>query len=252
MYVVLIDIMQLVMVVGVFYDLVIDDLLSLFVKGFGNMMLYGFFEMFCDDICNGKLLEVLWIILLFVYSEYLGLLSFVQGGWYVQVVFDVLMVNLEVWSKIVLLVNYDENDGFFDYMLLLVVLLCNFDGMFVGGYMLLVVDVVVEYYDFMLVMLSQLVVDGCLYGLGLCVLMWIVLLWSCGGWVNLQVFDYMLMLCFFEKCFGVVELQISVYCCVVCGDLMSVFNFCMLNNELLLMFVGCMMKSQVDVLSVVQ
>ncbi|MGA9616897.1 MAG: alkaline phosphatase family protein, partial [Serratia proteamaculans] len=50
------------------------------------------------------------------YSEHPGPSSPVQGGWFTQEILNALTDNPEVWSKTVLLVNYDENDGFFDHM----------------------------------------------------------------------------------------------------------------------------------------
>lgn len=38
-----------------------------------------------------------------------------QGGWYMQEVLNALTARPEVWSKTVLIVNFDENDGFFDH-----------------------------------------------------------------------------------------------------------------------------------------
>ncbi len=40
----------------------------------------------------------------------------VQGAWFLQEVLDALTANPEVWSKTVLLVNFDENDGYFDHV----------------------------------------------------------------------------------------------------------------------------------------
>ncbi|MBC8831276.1 phospholipase C, phosphocholine-specific, partial [Escherichia coli] len=39
-----------------------------------------------------------------------------QGAYYLQRLLDTLTANPDVWSKTVLFVNYDENDGFFDHM----------------------------------------------------------------------------------------------------------------------------------------
>ena len=73
-------------------------------------MPYGFLESLRDDIRNGALPEVSWIIPPSVYSEHPGRRR--AAG--TQAVLDALTANPEVWSKTVLLVNYDENDGFFD------------------------------------------------------------------------------------------------------------------------------------------
>lgn len=55
-------------------------------------------------------------MLLQLYSEHPGPSSPVQGAWYIQEVLNVLTENPQVWSQTVLLVNFDENDGFFDHV----------------------------------------------------------------------------------------------------------------------------------------
>ena len=71
---------------------------------------------FRHDVQQGKLPQVSWIIAPAAYSEHPGPSSPVQGGWFTQEILNALTENPEVWSKTVLLVNYDENDGFFDHM----------------------------------------------------------------------------------------------------------------------------------------
>ena len=39
-----------------------------------------------------------------------------QGAWYIQETLDALTANPDVWSKTVLLINFDENDGYFDHV----------------------------------------------------------------------------------------------------------------------------------------
>ena len=38
------------------------------------------------------------------------------GAWYISKVVDILVDNPELWSKTALLINYDEEGGFFDHM----------------------------------------------------------------------------------------------------------------------------------------
>ncbi len=89
----------------------------------------------------------------------------------------------------------------------------------------------VEYHDYAPATTSQPAIDGRPYGPGPRVPMWVVSPWSRGGWVNSQVCDHTSTLLFLEKCFGVVEPQISAYRRAVCGDLTSAFNFERPNNE---------------------
>ena len=102
---------------GPAYNPDIDDALSPLAKGFGNTMPEGLLETFRNDIQNGTLPSVSRIIPPSQYSEHPGPSSPAQGGWYVQQIPDALTANPEIWSQTVLLVNYDENDGFFDHLL---------------------------------------------------------------------------------------------------------------------------------------
>jgi phospholipase C len=67
-------------------------------------------------VLDGKLPQVSWIVAPATYSEHPGPSSPVQGGWYIQEVLDALTASPEVWSKTVFIVNFDENDGYFDHM----------------------------------------------------------------------------------------------------------------------------------------
>ncbi len=49
-------------------------------------------------------------------SEHPSSGSPIQGAWFIQQILDALTAVPEVWSKTVFLVNYDENDGFFDHI----------------------------------------------------------------------------------------------------------------------------------------
>ena len=60
--------------------------------------------------------QVSWIVAPAAYSEHPGPSSPVQGAWYTQQVLEALTADPDVWSKTVLLVNFDENDGFFDHV----------------------------------------------------------------------------------------------------------------------------------------
>ena len=240
------DITQPVGLAGAFYDPAIDDALSPLAKGFGNTMPQGFLETFRADIAAGTLPAVSWIIPPSVYSEHPGPSSPAQGGWYVQEVLDSLTANPEVWSKTVLLINYDENDGFFDHMPPPAAPSRNPDGSLAGGYTLTDADAAVEYHDYAPATASQPARDGKPYGPGPRVALWAVSPWSRGGWVNSQVFDHTSTLMFLEKRFGVAEPQISPWRRAVCGDLTSCFNFVNPNGETLPTLSGKTTKLTVD------
>lgn len=51
-----------------------------------------------------------------IYCEHPGPSSPVQGSWFIQEILDALTAVPEVWSKTVFLINFDENDGYFDHV----------------------------------------------------------------------------------------------------------------------------------------
>ena len=246
------DIAQDVTRAGPFYDAAIDDALSPLAKGFHNTMPHGFLETFREDISNGKLPAVSWIIAPSAYSEHPACSSPAQGGWYVQEILDALTANPVVWSKTVLLINFDENDGLFDHLPAPCAPSINADGGIAGGTTLSDADIAVEYHNYTPATGTQPAIDGRPYGPGPRVPMWIVSPWSRGGWVNSQVFDHTSVLQFLEQRFGVIEPQISAYRRAVCGDLTSCFNFVNPNAEALPALGGRSSKADVDALALAQ
>jgi phospholipase C len=121
-------------------------------------------------------------------------------------VVEALTANPEVWSKTVLLINYDENDGFFDHMPPPLPAASPAMGAST-------VSVEGELYD------------GQPVGLGPRVPMIVVSPFSTGGWVNSQVFDHTSVIRFLEARFGVEEPNISPWRRAVTGDLTSAFDF---------------------------
>lgn len=187
---------------------------------------------FRADVQQGKLPQVSWIIAPAAYSEHPGPSSPVQGGWFTQEILNALTDNPEVWSKTVLLVNYDENDGFFDHMPSPSAPSLRKDGSFAGKS---TVPFDTEIFQHVAPPGSQEQPppDGRIYGPGPRVPMLILSPWSRGGWVNSQVFDHTSVLQFLEKRFQVHEPNISAWRRAVCGDLTSAFNFVDPNGETL-------------------
>ncbi|MGQ8776470.1 phosphocholine-specific phospholipase C [Serratia sp. NA_112.1] len=187
---------------------------------------------FRNDVQQGKLPQVSWIIAPAAYSEHPGPSSPVQGGWFTQEILNALTDNPEVWSKSVLLVNYDENDGFFDHMPSPSAPSLREDGSFAGKS---TVPFDSEIFQHVAPPGSQEQPppDGRIYGPGPRVPMLVLSPWSRGGWVNSQVFDHTSVLQFLEKRFQVHEPNISAWRRAVCGDLTSAFNFVDPNEETL-------------------
>lgn len=237
---------------GPAYNSAIDDALSPLAKGFGNTMPEGLLETFRNDIQNGTLPSVSWIIPPSQYSEHPGPSSPAQGGWYVQQVLDALTANPEIWSQTVLLVNYDENDGFFDHLPPPSAPSRNPDGTLAGGSTLSDSDMAPEYHTYTPATSNQPATDGRPFGPGPRVPMFVISPWSRGGFVNSQVCDHTSTLMFLEKRFGVVEPQISSYRRSVCGDLTSCFNFVNPNAATTMSLAGRTTKVGVDAMALAQ
>lgn len=211
------------------YDPASDNTGNPLYKGIANTMPDGgFLGTFKADIQAGKLPQVSWIVAPEVYSEHPGPSSPVQGGWYIQEVLDALTANPDVWSKTVLIINFDENDGFFDhYPPSCAPSLKALDlADAYGKTTLSPQDMASEYYITQAVPGTGMpAVDGDCFGPGPRVPMYIVSPWTRGGWVNSQHFDHTSVLRFLEARFGVTEPNISPYRRAVFGDLTSAFNF---------------------------
>lgn len=228
------------------YDPAIDDALSPLAKGFGNTMPDGYLQSLRDDVKNGTLPSVSWVIPPSTYSEHPGPSSPAQGGWYVQEVLDALTANPEVWASTVLLINYDENDGFFDHLPPPTAPSRRDDGTLAGKTTLSDSEMAFEYYNYPPASSNHPAQDGKPFGPGPRVPLWVVSPWSRGGWVNSQTFDHTSTLLFLEKRFGVKEPNISAYRRAICGDLTSAFNFRNPNGEVLPTLAGRTTKDAAD------
>ena len=183
------------------------------------------------DVLANQLPQVSWIVAPELSSEHPGESSPAQGADYSAQVLEALSANPEVWSCTVLILNYDENDGFFDHVpppAAPSYLTWNADpaqAKLAGGS---TVDTRGEYHE-QLVSYRSTAQDKALlhrpYGLGPRVPMLVISPWSRGGWVNSQVFDHTSVIRFIEQRFRVMEPNISQWRRAVCGDLTSTLDF---------------------------
>ncbi|ENW98579.1 phospholipase C, phosphocholine-specific [Acinetobacter modestus] len=214
------------------YDPAIDATQPLY-KGIANTMPDGgFLGTFKEDIAKGQLPQVSWLVAPATYSEHPGPSSPVQGAWYIQEVLNALTERPELWSQTVFLINFDENDGFFDHVPSPSAPSIDVSGEVCGKSTLTKEQMSYEYATHAKASVGQpnftdpKVSNGVgVYGPGIRVPMYIISPWSRGGWVNSQVFDHSSVIRFLEQCFGVQEPNISPYRRAVCGDLTSAFNF---------------------------
>ncbi|MFF7396714.1 phosphocholine-specific phospholipase C [Achromobacter sp. NPDC008082] len=181
-------------------------------------------DMLRQDVLDGALPQVTWICATKAGSEHPSPSSPAQGADYTARVLDALTANPEVWSKTVLLLMFDENDGFFDHMPPPAPPSRDASGALAGAS---TVDTRGEYHE----IITGVEKDDTpahlhgVYGLGPRVPMYVLSPWTKGGWVNSQVFDHTSVLRFVEQRFGVAETNISPWRRAVCGDLTSIFDF---------------------------
>ncbi|KAG1219469.1 hypothetical protein G6F35_007463 [Rhizopus arrhizus] len=224
-------------------------------KGTANTMPDGgFLQALRDAGTNGRLPQVSWIVAPATYSEHPGPSSPVQGAWFLQEVLDALTAVPEVWSKTVVLVNFDENDGYFDHVPSPSAPSPDSGLGKAGKSTLSDADMGFEYFSHPAPAGSrtQPAPDGRVYGPGPRVPLFVISPWSRGGWVNSQVFDHTSVLRFLEARFGVNEPNISPFRRAVCGDLTTAFNFQTPNTEALPTLAGRSSRSAADQLRTAQ
>jgi phospholipase C len=151
---------------------------------------------FQADVTNGTLPQVSWIVAPAGKSEHPNYAP-ALGADYVSKMLTALASNLNVWSKTVFILNYDENDGFFDHVVPPTPPAGTADE-FVGGLPI---------------------------GLGIRVPQLVISPWSQGGWVDSTVYDHTSTIRLIEAWTGVQEPNISAWRRAVCGDLTTALNF---------------------------
>jgi phospholipase C len=147
-------------------------------------------------------------------------------------VLDALTADPKVWAKTALILNYDENDGFFDHVVPPMPPVQNrpgTDGLVSASLSASLADEILDldlHPDE-----AHPLVPGAdplgkqPIGLGPRVPLVVVSPWSKGGWVCSEVFDHTSVIRFLEKRFRVPEPNISDWRRSVCGDLTSAFDF---------------------------
>ena len=160
---------------------------------------------FAADVDAGTLPQVSWIVAPYLLCEH-PQASPSAGEHLTARLLSALASSPEVWAKTAFILNYDENDGFFDHMPPPVPAAGSAAGKST-------VEATYEVYQ------------GEPVGFGPRVPMMVISPWTKGGYVNSQVFDHTSVLRFLEARFGVAEPHISPWRRAVAGDLTSVFDF---------------------------
>ena len=166
---------------------------------------------FAADVAADRLPQVSWIVAPYKLCEHPDA-SPARGEYLTARLIAALAANPEVWAKTAFILNYDENDGFFDHVPPII----PAAGPALGKS---TVDAAGEVYH------------GEPVGLGPRVPAIVVSPWTKGGYVNSQVFDHTSVIRFIEARFGVAEPNISPWRRAVTGDLTSVFDFATPNSH---------------------
>ncbi|MDR6857084.1 phosphocholine-specific phospholipase C [Variovorax guangxiensis] len=180
-----------------------------------------------QDVINDTLPQVSWVLPTQALAEHPGSSEGTAGAAdFISDVLDALTSNPKVWSKTVLFVTFDENDGFFDHLPMPAVPSYDVNGNLMGKS---TVALDGEYFDASVgnYLSANDTTSGKIrpWGLSSRVPMYVVSPWSKGGWVDSQVFDHTSVGRFLEKRFGITVDAISPWHRAVCGDLTSCFDF---------------------------
>jgi phospholipase C len=170
------------------------------------------------DVLADRLPQVSWIASSQLNSEHPAGSSPIEGADFTAQVLDALTANPEVWSRTVVFLTFDENDGFFDHVPPPSPPGVNPDGSRAGASTVDTAD--------------DIHTDKLAYGLSVRVPMTVISPWSAGGWVNSQIFDHTSVIRFLETRFGVMEPNITAWRRAVCGDLTTAFDFSKTQDRL--------------------
>jgi len=161
-------------------------------------------ETFRADVASGQLPAVSWIVAPEAQCEHPDW-GPNTGADLVKQVLDALASNTSVWNKSVFLLNYDENDGFFDHLPQPAPPVNTSEGLSTAP-------------------TTDEIYSGVPIGLGQRVPLLVISPWSRGGKVCSEVFDHTSVLQFLERWTGVAEPNVSPWRRAVCGDLTATLD----------------------------
>jgi phospholipase C len=159
---------------------------------------------FGADIAAGKLPAVSWIVAPEPKCEHPSW-GPAEGANFTKQILDKLASDPQTWNKTLVLITYDENDGYFDHVPPPAPPVNADEGQST-------------------VAITDEIVSNEPIGLGARVPMLVVSPWTRGGNVCSQVFDHTSVLQFLEKWSGVAEPNISPWRRAVCGDLTAALD----------------------------
>lgn len=182
---------------------------------------------FRKDVEEKKLPLVSWLVAPEHFSDHPG--SPWYGAWYISEVLNILTKDPEMWKKTIFIINYDENDGYFDHVIPFAPPLNPSQPVDINGKS--GVEYVSKDQEYMSdpTLKEYEKTEGTI-GLGYRVPMIIASPWTKGGFVNSEVSDHTSVLQFLEKFImkkfnkNVHLDNISEWRRAICGDLTSAFN----------------------------
>ena len=183
---------------------------------------------FRKDVNEGNLPTVSWLVAPQKFSDHPSAPWY--GAWYVSEVLDILTKNPEVWKKTIFILNYDENDGYFDHIPPFVAPDPRSEE---AGKTSKGLDVTGEFVTIEEELKAGFKKENSRtgpVGLGFRVPLIIASPWSRGGWVNSQVCDITSTIQFMEKFLSrktgkkIAEPNISSWRRAISGDLTSAFR----------------------------
>ncbi|QDP85706.1 phospholipase C, phosphocholine-specific [Chryseobacterium sp. SNU WT5] len=182
---------------------------------------------FRKDTEEGTLPLVSWVIAPERFSDHPG--SPWYGAWFISEMMNILTKDPEVWKKTIFIINYDENDGYFDHVIPFTPpnnpsQPVDYNGE--SG-----AEFIHNSQKYMQTdgLQEKDLVEGPI-GLGYRVPLIVASPWTRGGYVNSEVFDHTSVIQFLEKFIekkfkkDVRIDNISDWRRAICGDLTSIFN----------------------------
>ncbi|GAB2637695.1 phospholipase C, phosphocholine-specific [Gordonia jinhuaensis] len=179
-------------------------------------------DTFLSDCAAGHLPAVSWVVAPYGWCEHPSARP-AYGEAFVEAMLNAIWKDPELWSKTVVFINYDENDGFFDHIPPPVP-----PPGTPGEFLPLISDAnsfPITWAGQPLGIPTADLGGQTPIGLGMRVPMTVISPWSTGGFVNSEVFDHTSVLQFLERWTGVREENISPWRRQICGDLLSCFDF---------------------------
>lgn len=173
------------------------------------------FYQFRQDVNNGTLPTVSWLVAPQEFSDHTS--APLYGTWYVSEALDILTQNPDLWKKTIFILNYDENDGYFDHLPPFVP---PNPSDITTGKVTTDIDPSSDYHGSY----------NSPIGLGYRVPCIVASPWSKGGYVNSQVFDHTSTLMFLENFLQkktgkpFLSPNISSWRRNICGDMTSIFR----------------------------